>query len=97
MTFSRLLPAVIGALFLVVGAPLVCADAPSDAALAEAVRAKLLEKDPEFLNAAKIEVSGGVVTLKGWALKPTSLVKAIQLSQSVPGVVRVVNRVVPLQ
>jgi hypothetical protein len=46
MTFSRVLFAVIGAHYLVTGASAIAADVASDSALAEAVKAKLVAKDP---------------------------------------------------
>jgi osmotically-inducible protein OsmY len=94
MTFSRLVLPVMGALLLVTGATVVNADPASDTALAEAVKAKLVEKDPDFLRGGQIEVSGGIVTLKGLSYSPTAIAKALQVSSSVPGVLRVVNRAV---
>jgi osmotically-inducible protein OsmY len=94
MKFSRFLLPVIGVMFLVTGAAAVAADATSDSALAEAVKAKLVAKDPEFLRAGEVEVNGGVVTLKGHVLTPVALARALQVSSTVPGVVRVVNRAV---
>jgi osmotically-inducible protein OsmY len=91
MTVSRLLLPVMSALLLVTGASAFAADAAGDAALADAVKAKLVEKDPEFLRAGTIEVSGGIVTLKGHVYTPTALATALVVSGQVPGVVRVIN------
>lgn len=95
MIFSRFLISLMGALIVAGGAvhTAVAADAASDAALAEAVKAKLAAKNPDFLRAGLVEVSNGVVTLKGSALTPASLIKALQQAGSVPGVVKVVNKV----
>jgi osmotically-inducible protein OsmY len=73
------------------------ADATHDAAVLEAVKAQLISKDPEFLGPGQVEVKDGVVTLRGTALKPGTMYKAVTLSHAVPGVVRVVNRVVIIQ
>jgi osmotically-inducible protein OsmY len=69
-------------------------DSTNDATIAEAVKAKLAAKDPEFLRAGDVEVAGGVVTLKGAVIKPADLVKALHEAGNVPGVVKVVNRVI---
>jgi hypothetical protein len=80
MTFSRVLFAVIGAIFLVAGASAIAADVASASALAEAVKAKLVAKGPVLLGTGEVEVRGGIATL--------------QASGTVPGIVRVVNRAV---
>jgi osmotically-inducible protein OsmY len=97
VTLSRLLIALVGALFLSMRITAASADPTSDAALAEAVKAELVKHDPEFLGPGQVEVHDGVVTLKGQVLRPRSLYKAVEVSRSVPGVKRVVNRAVLLQ
>lgn len=85
MTFSRLLVAVTGALFLGVHPMAVSANPPGDAARAGAVRAELSRKDPGCLGPAQVDVRNAVVTLKGVVDRPETLYRAVQVSSSVPG------------
>jgi len=80
------------ALFLVTGASAIAADVVNDAQLAQAVKAELASKDPEFLQAGEIKVSEGIVTLRGYVATDEELTKAFELLDEVPGVLRVVNR-----
>jgi osmotically-inducible protein OsmY len=94
MTLSRLLLSVIAVLTLASGAvQTAAANEAGDAALAQAVKAKLAAKDPDFFQAGQVEVSDGVVTLKGAVLTNATLLKALQQAGSVPGVQKVINHV----
>jgi osmotically-inducible protein OsmY len=76
---------------LVLAAPAIQAAEAGDKAIAEAVRAKLSVADPDVARSVEIDAQGGVVTLKGTAMTAGSLLKALNDTRSVPGVVKVVN------
>jgi osmotically-inducible protein OsmY len=93
MRFPRFLLPLVGALVLV--APGVHAvDGATDASLAAAVKAKLAAADPRIVQRIEIDAQGGVVTLKGIALTPSEVLRALENARRVPGVTKVVNRMV---
>jgi osmotically-inducible protein OsmY len=79
---------------LVLTAPAIQASEADDKAIVDAVRAKLSVAEPDIARAVEIDSKGGVVTLKGIALTPGGLVRALQDTKGVPGVVKVVNHLV---
>lgn len=92
MRFARVVLPVMAALCL--AAPAVHASAADDKAIVNAVRAKLNATDPEASRGVEIDAKDGVVTLKGIALTPGEMVRALQQARTVRGVVKVVNRLV---
>ena len=98
MSQNKILALVAGC--LVFGAHVALADdaaggsAPaSDAFITEAVKGKLSVDDPQIARNIQVETKDGVVTLKGFAFAPSSVIKAMRDAESVRGVVKVQNHI----
>lgn len=75
----------------VVGAAVACKKGPDDAAIAAAVKAKMIADSPATAAAISVATTEGVVTLTGAVDSEAVKAKAQQLAKSVEGVKSVTN------